>query len=121
MGKYGDPMALEDYSGGRSFKDLTDFAKENLKPVCSPAKLDLCDADKKEQIEKFMALPADELNGLIDVEEKKIADAEEKLQTKYQDLMAEKDAAAAAVKSSGLGLMKSVKAFAAKNTGSDEL
>jgi len=126
--KYGDPMALEDYSGGRSLKDLADFAKENLKPVCSPAKLDLCDADKKEQIEKFMALPADELNGLIDVEEKKIADAEEnfndevqKLQTKYQDLMAEKDAAAAAVKSSGLGLMKSVKAFAAKNTGSDEL
>ena len=126
--KYGDPMALEDYSGGRTLKDLADFAKENLKPVCSPAKLDLCDADKKEQIEKFMALPADELSGLIDVEEKKIADAEEnfndevqKLQTKYQDLMSEKDAAAAAVKSSGLGLMKSVKAFAAKNTGSDEL
>jgi len=126
--KYGDPMALEDYSGGRSLKDLEDFAKENLKPVCSPAKLDLCDADKKAQIEKFMAIPADELNGLIDVEEKKIADAEEnfndevqKLQTRYQDLMSEKDAAAAAVKSSGLGLMKSVKAFAAKDTGSDEL
>ena len=126
--KYGDPMALEDYSGGRTLKDLEDFAKENLKPVCSPAKLDLCDADKKEQIEKFMALPADELSGLIDVEEKKIADAEEnfndevqKLQTKYQDLMSEKDAAAAAVKSSGLGLMKSVKAFAAKESGSDEL
>merc|ERR1711935_1150617 len=109
--KYGDPMALEDYSGGRSLKDLADFAKENLKPVCSPAKLDLCDADKKEQIEKFMALPAEE----------NFNDEVQKLQTKYQDLMAEKDAAAAAVKSSGLGLMKSVKAFAAKNTGSDEL
>jgi len=126
--KFGDPTALEDYQGGRSYNDLATFAKENLKPVCSPAKIDLCEPEKKEQIEKFMAMPADELNGLIDVEEKKIADAEEnfngevqKLQNKYQELMAEKDAAAAAVKASGLGLMKSVKAFSAKSAGSDEL
>merc|ERR1711966_201189 len=126
--KYGDPSALEDYQGGRTFNDLAEFAKANLKPVCSPANLDLCEPDKKEQIEKFMAMDAAALKALVDVEEKKIADAEEtfnaevqKLQNKYQDLMAEKDAAAAAVKSSGLGLMKSVTAFAAKKGGSDEL
>jgi len=126
--KYGDPSALEDYQGGRTFNDLAEFAKANLKPVCSPAKLDLCEPDKKEQIEKFMAMDAAALKALVEVEEKKIADAEEtfnaevqKLQNKYQDLMAEKDAAAAAVKSSGLGLMKSVTAFAAKKGGSDEL
>merc|ERR1711862_945417 len=28
--KYGDPLALEDYSGGRSLKDLAEFAKEIL-------------------------------------------------------------------------------------------
>merc|ERR1712182_173947 len=49
--KYGDPSNLEDYKGGRSLKALQDFAKENLKPVCSPANLDLCDGDKKTQIE----------------------------------------------------------------------
>merc|ERR1719205_334420 len=93
--KYGDPTALEDYSGGRSFKDFSSFAKENLKPVCSPAKLELCDDEKKAQIEKFMALPAAELEAMVAAEEKKIEEAEEtfknevqKLQEKYQELIA---------------------------------
>jgi len=127
--KFGDPTALEDYSGGRSFNDFSSFAKENLKPVCSPAKLDLCDDEKKAQIEEFMAMPASDLEALVTAEEKKIEDAEEtfknevqKLQEKYQELMAEKDAAAAEVKSSGLGLMKSVKSFSEKKAAaSDEL
>merc|ERR1739838_1122652 len=105
------------------------MGKENLKPVCSPAKLELCDDEKKAQIEKFMALPAAELEAMVATEEKKIGEAEEtfktevqKLQEKYQELMAEKDAAAAEVKSSGLGLMKSVKSFSEKKAAaSDEL
>merc|ERR1712167_378462 len=48
--KYGDPSNLEDYKGGRSLQALSDFAKENLKPVCSPANIDLCDADLDEKI-----------------------------------------------------------------------
>merc|ERR1712045_1092121 len=75
--KYGDPSSLEDYQGGRTYDDLAKFAKENLKPVCSPAKLDLCDGEKKAQIEKFMAMPADELTSMIAAEEKKIEEAEE--------------------------------------------
>merc|ERR1719379_1320141 len=120
--KYGDPNSLEDYSGGRSFNDFSSFAKENLKPVCSPAKLDLCDDEKKATIEKFMAMSSDELDALLTAEEKKIADAESlfetevsKLQKKYESLMAEKDATQAEVTSSGLGLMKSVKAFKVKS------
>merc|ERR1719471_1431766 len=120
--KYGDPNSLEDYSGGRSFNDFSSFAKENLKPVCSPAKLDLCDDEKKATIEKFMAMSSDELDALVTAEEKKIADAESlfetevsKLQKKYESLMAEKDATQAEVTSSGLGLMKSVKAFKVKS------
>ena len=63
--KYGDPSNLEDYQGGRSFKDLSKFATENLKPVCSPTNLDLCDDEKKKQIEEFMALPVSELDEKI--------------------------------------------------------
>merc|ERR1712165_341735 len=119
--KYGDPTALDDYQGGRTFSDLSSFATENLKPICSPSKLELCDDEKKAEIEKLMAMGEDDINASITKEEKKLEDAEEefknevqKLQEKYQSLMEEKDAKAAAVKAAGLGLMKSVLAFKAK-------
>jgi len=119
--KYGDPTALDDYQGGRTFSDLSSFAKDNLKPTCSPSKIELCDDEKKKEIETLMALSSDELSEKIAAEEKKLEDAEEefknevqKLQEKYQSLMEEKDAKAAAVKAAGLGLMKSVVAFKAK-------
>ncbi len=119
--KYGDPTALDDYQGGRSFDDLSSFAKTNLKPICSPSKLELCDDDKKKEIEELMAMSDDDIKTKIAAEEKKLDDAEEefknevqKLQEKYQSLMEEKDAKAAAVKAAGLGLMKSVLAFKAK-------
>merc|ERR1711871_100963 len=63
--KYGDPNNLEDYKGGRSLKDLEKFAKENLGPTCGPANLDLCDADKKAQIDKFMKMADSELASKI--------------------------------------------------------
>merc|ERR1712232_1475249 len=119
--KYGDPTALDDYQGGLSFSDLSKFAKDNLKPICSPSKMELCDDDKKKEIETLMAMSDDEINAKITAEEKKLEDAEEefknevqKLQEKYQSLMEEKDAKAAAVKAAGLGLMKSVLAFKGK-------
>jgi len=70
-----------------------------------------------------------ELETLISSEEKKMEDAEKlftdevsKLQAAYEKLSKDKDDTIAAVKSSGLGLMKSVKAFRAKSaTGTDEL
>jgi len=126
--KWGDPNALEDYKGGRDFKSLSKFAEENLKPVCSPANIDLCDADKKAEIEKFSSMSDADLDSAIAGQEKLIADAEEnfknevsKLQETYQQLMADKEKAAEDVKASGLGLMKSVKAFKAKGGGKDEL
>merc|ERR1719461_1530815 len=70
--KYGDPSALEDYSGGRAFADLKKFAKENLKPMCSPTNIDLCDDDKKAEITKFTDMPDSELDALIAAEEKKM-------------------------------------------------
>jgi len=117
--KYGDPNNLEAYQGGRDFNALKKFADENLKPVCSPVNIDLCDATQKAEIEKLQALSADDLASKIKDEEKKLADAEEnfksevsKLQKTYEKLQKEKEDTIAAVKASGLGLMKSVQAAA---------
>jgi len=98
---------------------------ENLKPVCSPANLDLCDDDKKKEIETLQALSAADLDAKIEAGEKEIKDAEstfesevKKLQERYEQLQKDKDEGIKKVKESGLGLMKSVKAAAGKK---DEL
>jgi len=118
--KHGDPSALEDYKGGRDYDALKKFA-DNLKPSCSPANIDLCDDDKKKQIAELQALSSSELTAKIAEKEKEITSLEadfkkavEKLQAEYTKLNTEKDAAVAAVKSSGLGLMKAVNAAAKK-------
>ena len=125
--KYGDPSALEDYKGGRGFDDLKKFADENLKPMCSPTNIDLCDAEKKAEIEKLQAMSDADLEAAIAEKVKLIDDAEEAfktgvngLQDQYQKLMTTKDETIESVKNSGLGLMKAVKASKAKK-GSDEL
>ena len=127
--KYGDPSDLQAYEGGRDFDALKKFADENLKPTCSPANIDLCDDDKKAEIERLQGLDSAELEKLIAEGDKKLAEAEdtfktevEKLQKKYQELTADKEKTIEDVKSSGLGLMKSVRSFAAKqDSGKDEL
>jgi len=119
--KWGDPSNLEDYKGGRSLDALKKFAAENLKPVCSPANLDLCDADKKTQIEGFMAMGADALEAKIkekkdeqDKLEVTFKDEVKKLQEKYEQLQKDKDEGIKAVKESGLGLMQAVAAHQKK-------
>jgi len=119
--KFGDPSALEDYQGGRDFDSLKKHAEEKLKPSCSPSNLQLCDEVKKAEITKLQAMSTGDLDTAITTKEKEIADAEtnfkaevEKLQTKYKSLQTEKEDAVKAVKDSGLGLMKAVKAAADK-------
>jgi len=126
--KHGDPSALEDYSGGRDESALKKFAGE-LKPVCSPSNLDLCDDEAKAEIEKLMALSDDEIDAQIKEGDDKIADAEktfndnlEKLQNQYQELVKTKEDTIAEVKKSGLGSLKAVKAAKAKAPeGKEEL
>jgi hypothetical protein len=124
--KWGDPSALEDYKGGRDYDSLVKFADENLKPVCSPANIDLCDDYKKAEIEKFMAMSDADLDAAISEKETELETAESTfkeavsaLQDTYQKLMTDKDATLEAVKVSGLGMMKAVKG--SKKSGSDEL
>lgn len=125
--KWGDPAALEDYQGGRDFKTLKTFAEEKLKPMCSPANLDLCDDDKKAEIQKFMDMAEADLDSAIETAEKEMTEAEEEfktfvegLQSQYQEGMKKKDDKLEEIKDSGLGLMKAVK-VAKKKSGSDEL
>jgi len=124
--KWGDPSDLQDYQGGRTFDDLKKFAEEKLKPMCSPKNLDLCDDDMKAEIKKIQDMTGADLDAAIAVEETKMEDAEanfkaevQKLQDKYSSLSEEKDAAVEAVKNSGLGMMKAVKA--SMSAGNDEL
>jgi hypothetical protein len=126
--KYGDPAGLNDYQGSRAYSDLAKFAKEQLKPVCSVANIDLCDAGKKKQIESYEKMSVDDLNAAINAEEEKLTKAEDdfkdavaKLQAEYHKLSEEKDATVASVKSSGLGVMKSVLAAMSKDEKKDEL
>ena len=119
--KHGDVNNLEDYKGGRDFAALQKFAK-GLKPVCSPAKLDLCDDETKAKITELQAMSAADLDKAIKEKEdesaaaeKKFTDEVDKLQKKYQELQEEKEATLQAVKDSGHGLMKSVKAMAGKS------
>merc|ERR1712224_384967 len=99
------------------------FAK-GLKPVCSPAKMDLCEPEMKEKILELQKLSAADLDKQIKEKEAEIEKAEkfftdevDKLQKQYQKLQEDKEATVTAVKDSGLGLMKSVKA----STGKAEL
>jgi hypothetical protein len=119
---------LQDYQGGRDYSSLETFAKENLKPLCSPANIDLCDADKKKDIEKYMAMTPAELEAAIKEQEDKQTKVEDDfktlvdgLQKTYQEANEAKDKALADIKDSGLGLMKAVKATAGKKAKNDEL
>mmetsp|Transcript_142207 Transcript_142207/g.442159 ORF Transcript_142207/g.442159 Transcript_142207/m.442159 type:complete len:169 (+) Transcript_142207:66-572(+) len=124
--KWGDPSALEDYEGGRDLEELKTFAAENLKPLCSPTNMDLCDEDKKKQIGELMALSDAELGEKIDAAEEESKGVEkwfeaevEKLQSTYEGLEKQKQEKQAEIKSRGLGLMKAVKA--AKGSSKSEL
>jgi len=62
--KYGDPGDLQDYQGGRTYEDLKKFAEENLGPTCGPGEnIELCDADTKASIEKYVKMSIGKLEG----------------------------------------------------------
>jgi len=124
--KYGDPSDLQDYKGGRDLAALKTFA-EGLGPQCSPANIDLCDDAKKAQIKEFMALSQAKRDEMVTEKEAELTKLEsdfktfvDAIQKQYSDANEKKDKDIEAIKSSGLGLMKSVHAHV-KKTGSTEL
>jgi len=127
--KWGDASNLEDYPGNdRTYEALKKFAKANLKPMCSPTNIDLCDNAKKKEIAKFEALSDQELDDMIEENKAKMKYAEdnfkeavEKLQETYAQLEKDKVNTLEEVKKSGLGLMQAVQAHSKKTGGKSEL
>jgi len=124
--KHGSPDNLQDYEGGREYSDILEFAK-TLKPLCSPAKRDLCDAADLAEIEKYEAMPLDELQKAVDEADKKIKETESKykrqvdsLQKKYERYTKKKDKKIAKLKGDGLGTKKSVLAYLKKQAKAKE-
>jgi len=120
--KYGDPADLQDYKGGRTFKDLQKFASENLGPSCSPGNLDLCDAEKKAKIEEFMKMSDADLKAKIKEQDQAMEKLEsdfktfvDGLQKSYTEANEKKEQDVKDIKDSGLGIMKSVLAAQAKS------
>jgi len=118
--KHGDPNDLQDYKGGRDFASLKKFA-EGLGPVCGPANIDLCDADKKAKIEEFKAMGVVKREESIKEKEQEAEKLEadfktfvDGLQKQYQEASDKKDKDIEAVKESGLGLLKAVHAHEKK-------
>lgn len=118
--KTGDPANLDEYKGGRDFDTLVEHA-EGLKPVCSPANLDICDEEGKKKIDEVMALDTEALAKFITEGEAKNTAAEadfskavEELQATYKALTKKKEDTLAEIKASGLGLYKSVQAHKKK-------
>eukprot|EP00555_Chaetoceros_dichaeta_P003189 CAMPEP_0198248834 /NCGR_PEP_ID=MMETSP1447-20131203/501_1 /TAXON_ID=420782 /ORGANISM="Chaetoceros dichaeta, Strain CCMP1751" /LENGTH=258 /DNA_ID=CAMNT_0043933315 /DNA_START=30 /DNA_END=809 /DNA_ORIENTATION=- len=89
--KYGDIGALTDYQGGRDYESLFEFTKENVKPGCSPARLEICDDAEKANIQKYMDMSPDEISkiiaevdAVIEAEDQKLADSVKDLSAKYE-------------------------------------
>jgi len=119
--KWGNPDALEDYSGDRDYDSFKSFALKNLKPLCSPSNLDLCDEDTKKAITELQALTEEELSAKITEKQSALKEAEEEFETEvkalqetYKGLEKTKEEKIKAVKDSGLALMLSVRASAKK-------
>jgi len=120
--KHGDPADLQDYKGGRDVDSLKKFASENLGPTCGPGNLDLCDADKKAQIDGFLAMAPEALATQVSEKEAELKKTEDDLQEMLKSLQDQykkgqeaNEAAKAAIKESGLGLMKAVQAHKKKS------
>jgi len=125
--KYGSLADLQDYQGGRDIDALKEFASSNLGPSCGPDNLDLCSDEQKAEIEKVAKMSDDELASAIAEKDAAMEKAEsdfktavEGLQASYEKLQKDKDAAVAEVKSSGLGVLKQVKASRAAGGGVDK-
>merc|ERR1712048_267235 len=108
---------MGDHGGARDYDGLKQFADENLGPSCGPDNLDLCDAEKKALVERFMKMSPERIDGKIKKSEKDIKKLEEDfettlkgLQAKYEKAEKDKEATLKEIKESGLSMMKAVKA-----------
>lgn len=113
--KYGDPLSLKDYKGGRDFEALEKFAIENLQPICSPSNLEPCEHEQKEEIRRLMDMEDTKLDMLItekehamDVMEEEFKTLVEDLQQQYHAALKKMDDKLDSIRDSGLNHMRAV-------------
>ena len=124
--KYGDPVNLEDYKGGRDLATLQTFTSE-LKPACNVGTLENCSDAEKATIVTLESQTIAELKATIGEEstEREAVDSlftsnVQKLQTDYQGLVAQKASSLAEIGSKyNVGLVQAV--LAKKEGTKDEL
>lgn len=91
--KYGDPEDLQNYEGGRELADLEEFARENLGPVCSVEKKDLCSEEEIKMMEKYMKYKGYDLEDMVEKKENLIKNIEDKFAKTKEDIEAKIKAA----------------------------
>jgi len=92
---YGDPAALEVYSGERDYESMANFAKEYLsKDLCSISNTDACTTEQKAAIVEYEVKSTADLRIISEKVEKKVEENEntfekaaEDLQEKYRTLV----------------------------------
>jgi len=62
---FGDGGFLDGYDGSREYDDLLKFANETMKPSCSPSNIEMCDAEQKADIQKYMVMSLEDLEAEI--------------------------------------------------------
>ena len=95
--KYGSPLSLEDYKGGRDGSALESFAK-TLRPFCNPLTRDNCNDEEVALLDELKEFSIDELEKDVQLAKKGLADAEtefennvKQLQEQYSELTKKKE------------------------------
>ena len=70
----------------RDYEDLSAFAKDNLKPYCSPINVDLCSEEKKENMNKFMAMSIEDLDNAMEDLDEHLTELEEEFKKSVGEL-----------------------------------
>jgi len=89
--KHGDPTKLEDYKGEHDADSLKKFASE-LKPMCNVETMENCDEDLISIINIFKGKTEDELQQMVDDEERENRMIDTLFETKVKKLKKQYDA-----------------------------
>ena len=75
--KFGGGGVLDVYPGSREYNDLLKFASETMKPNCSPQNIEMCDAEQKTDIQKYMVMSLEDLEAEIQSIEEMLDDLDD--------------------------------------------
>jgi len=78
----------EDYKGGRDLASLKKFANAELGPGCSVDTMENCSDEQKKDLEKYIAMPAEEREAKLAELKKSMADGEEEHNALLKQLQA---------------------------------